>query len=173
MLLDELGVYFRIVEPLSSESSIDPDPRRRVIENAVAKARSVASLFRDALIIGADTVVFQGGVFLGKPVDSVDAFQMLKMLSGSTHQVFTGVAVLDTSTDSMVSDAWVTHVTFKMLSKETIDEYVESSEPLDKAGAYGIQGTAGSFVESIDGSWSNVVGLPLELVESLLSKFQG
>ena len=172
-LMEKLGVQFTIVEPLSAESSTDPDPSKRVIENAALKTQSVASIFSEDLIIGADTVVFQKGEFFGKPLDSGDAFRMLKTLSGSTHQVFTGVTVLDTGSDTMISDAAVTHVTFKTLSDETIKAYIETGEPLDKAGAYGIQGAADAFVEELDGSWSNVVGFPMELVKSLLSKFQG
>lgn len=171
-LMTDLGIDFEVVEPISDETSIDPDPRNRVIENAEAKARSVMDRYLDALIIGADTVVYLDGVFLGKPVDSADARRMLSMLSGKTHRVYTGVAVIETRNGSIVSGVEETKVSFRQLSPEEIDDYVASDESFDKAGAYGIQGMASIFVDAVDGSWSNVVGLPLELVSGFLTKFQ-
>jgi len=98
---------------------------------------------------------------------------MLNKLSGRTHQVFTGVGIIDTSTGSMVSGVEETLVTFQELSEEDIAEYVAGGEPLDKAGAYGIQGAASVFVDEVNGSWSNVVGLPLELLRGFLNKILG
>jgi len=172
-LMVELGFEFEVVKPLSDETSVDPDPRKRVVENAEAKARSVVDRHPNALIIGADTVVFLEGVFLGKPIDPDDARRMLTKLSGRIHQVFTGMAIIDTSNGSMVSCVEETMVTFRELSEEEIDEYVAGGEPLDKAGAYGIQGAASFFVDAVDGSWSNVVGLPLELLRGFLTKIHG
>ena len=172
-LMNGLGIEFEVVEPESDETSIHPDPEKKVIENAEAKARSVFDQYSDALVIGADTVVFLDGVFLGKPVDTDDARMMLNKLSGRTHQVFTGVAIIDTSTGSMVSGVEETLVTFQELSEEDIAEYVAGGEPLDKAGAYGIQGAASVFVDEVNGSWSNVVGLPLELLRGFLNKILG
>lgn len=170
-LMTELGIEFEVVEPLSDEISVDSDPRKRVVENAEVKTRSVAGHYQNALIIGADTVVYIDGIFLGKPTSSEDARNMLGMLSGKTHRVFTGVAILDTGSDSLVSGVEETIVVFRKLTRKEIDDYVASGEPLDKAGAYGIQGAANVFVESIDGSWSNVVGLPFELLRGFLTKF--
>lgn len=168
-LLLQLGVKFEVVEPLSEESSTESDPRRRVVENAEAKARSVAGLYQDSLIIGTDTVVFIEGVFLGKPSSSSDAVAMLERLSAKIHSVFTGIAILNTNDGTIKSSVDETEVKFKKLDNETIRKYVDSGEPMDKAGAYAIQGGAGSFVEWIDGSRSNVIGLSLELLTGLLS----
>jgi len=169
-LIEELGFDFITVEPSSDESSDHPDPRIRVIENAEAKVRSISLLFSDSLIVGADTIVFLDGVFLGKPVDQDDAKKMLELLSGKNHQVYTGLAILDTSTGKMLSKVSCTDVRFKRLSQEVIAAYVASGEPLDKAGAYGIQGDGGVFIADIVGSYSNVVGLPLELLREMLEK---
>jgi septum formation protein len=169
--MNELGIDYKVVEPQSNEDSSALDPRRRVVDNAESKAMSLAGCFSDALIVTADTVMFLDGVFLGKPVDEEDAIRMLGMLSGRVHQVYSGVAVYDTREDKMVSGFEVTSVSFKKLSHEEILGYVESGEPLDKAGAYGIQGLGGSLVERIDGSWDNVVGLPLGLLRCLLANF--
>jgi nucleoside triphosphate pyrophosphatase len=166
--MEELGLDFIVVEPSSDESSDHPDPRIRVITNAEAKARSVSDQFSDSLIIGADTIVFLDDLFFGKPVDSVDAKSMLEQLSGKNHQVYTGVAILNTSTGEMLSKVSCTDVRFKRLSQEVIDAYVASGEPLDKAGAYGIQGDGRVFIADIVGSYSNVVGLPLELLREML-----
>ncbi|MCW4011724.1 MAG: Maf family protein, partial [Candidatus Bathyarchaeota archaeon] len=165
-----LNVEFIVVEPVSEETSTNPDPRKRVIENAEVKVRSISDRFPDALIIGADTVVFKEGEFLGKPISPDMAVMMLEMLSGSIHSVFTGVVVLDVSSNRLVSGADETRVKFKILDSQTIRDYVSSDEPMDKAGAYAIQGGASSFVEWIDGSRSNVIGLSLELLTELLSK---
>ena len=167
-LMEKLGVDFIIVEPSSDESSDHPDPRIRVIMNAELKARSVSGQFSDAVIIGADTIVFLDGLFLGKPVDQDDAKKMLELLSGKNHQVYTGLAILNTSTGKMLSKVSCTDVRFKRLSQEVIDAYVASREPLDKAGAYGIQGDGRVFIADIVGSYSNVVGLPLELLREML-----
>jgi septum formation protein len=143
----------------------------RAINNAEAKARSVSDQFPDSLIIGADTIVFLDGLFLGKPVGSEDAKKMLKLLSGRCHQVYSGVAILNTSTGRLLSNATCTDVRLKKLSPEVIEAYVASGEPLDKAGAYGIQGDGGAFIADISGSYSNVVGLPLELLQEMLHSF--
>ena len=171
-LLEQLGVAFTVAEPFSDESSTDPDPRKRVVQNAESKVQSVSGIYPDSLIMGADTIVFLDGRFLGKPSTPEEAKEMLRFLSGRTHYVFSGVAVLKTLSGAVYSGVEETLVTFKELSPESIDEYVESGEPMDKAGAYAIQGGAEMFVERIDGSWSNVVGLPLKLLEKLLDDAQ-
>ena len=169
-LMKELGLEFTIVAPSSDETSSHPDPRLRVIVNAEAKSRSVSGQFADAVIIGADTIVFLDGMFLGKPVDQDDAKKMLELLSGKNHEVYTGLSILNTSTGKMLSKISCTEVRFKRLSQEVIAAYIDSGEPLDKAGAYGIQGDGGVFIADIVGSYSNVVGLPLELLREMLEK---
>ena len=168
--MEELGVDFIVVEPLSDESSDHPDPQLRAINNAEAKAKSVSSWYPDSLIIGADTIVYLDGIFMGKPSSPEDAEKTLEMLSGKTHQVYTGIAVLNTSTGEMLSGVSRTDVRFKRLNSEAIKAYVSSGEPMDKAGAYAIQGQGESFIREISGSRSNVIGLPIELLEKLLRK---
>jgi septum formation protein len=166
--MGELGLDFIVSKPISDESYEHPNPEIRVIKNAEAKAYSVSNQFPDSLIIGADTIVYLDGEFLGKPTDQEDAKRMLELLSQKTHQVFTGVAVLNSSTSEVVSKVSETKVRFYDLHKKDIDAYVASGEPLDKAGAYAIQGGGGMFIEEIIGSYSNVVGLPLESLREIL-----
>ncbi|MGI6238949.1 MAG: Maf family protein [Christensenellales bacterium] len=136
---------------------------------AVRKARAAAAGYRDAIIIASDTLVSLGGAALGKPVDHADARRMLRALSGREHEVFTGVCMIDTKTG--IEDAHVarTGVAFRALTDDEIDAYVESGEPMDKAGAYGIQGGAGAFVTRLDGTYENVMGFPVDLVAEMLA----
>ena len=112
-------------------------------------------------VIGSDTVVLSEGKILGKPVDDNDAIDMLNMLSGRKHSVITGYCIYDISTDDVIKRSVETIVTFKKLNSDEIFGYVDSGEPMDKAGAYAIQGLGSFMVESIDGSYTNVVGLPI------------
>ena len=132
--------------------------------NARGKAQEVLSRYPDCRVLGADTVVALDGMILGKPKDGEDAKRMLRLLSGRVHSVFTGVCLADTSgSEEKVVE---TKVLFKTLSEKLIDEYVLSGTPLDKAGAYGIQD--GIVVASIEGSYTNVMGLPMEAVGEML-----
>lgn len=140
---------------------------------AEAKAQKVHVTDPEALVIGADTVVaYQDSASnwhqLAKPLDDEDAVRMLSLLSGRRHSVITGVAVLFGAFQSVAVDT--TKVRFKSLSPEQIREYVATGEPMDKAGAYAIQGGAKEFVSTIEGSWSNVVGLPLEMLKPTLMR---
>ncbi len=135
-------------------------PEEAVKALASQKAEEVASRCDpDALIIAADTVVVCDGRILGKPRDEEDAFRMLRLLSGRTHEVYTGLCLKDK--DSCVTEAERTAVRFRTLSDSEIRRYIQTGEPMDKAGAYGIQGKAALFVEAIEGDYYNVVGLPL------------
>lgn len=120
------------------------------------------------LILAADTVVILGDQILGKPKDAREAHDFLRRLSGQTHSVITGVTLLESGTTKVWTGQDVTAVTFRDLSDSEIDDYIRTGEPMDKAGAYGIQGGGGKFVSSFSGSWSNVVGLPLERLERAL-----
>lgn len=141
-----------------------PEPYVRRL--ALAKARAGAGAQPGALVLGADTIVVVDGRILGKPADGREATAMLEQLSGRAHIVLTGVALVGTATEEVrVSQ---TEVRFAPLSSAEIAWYVATGEPLDKAGAYGIQGRAGRFVDGISGSYSNVVGLPVEVVARLL-----
>lgn len=144
-------------------------PRDLVMANARLKAEACAKQHPDGVIVAADTVVALGDEIFGKPVDAADARRMLAALSGRTHSVFTGVAVVKNGTVQV--DAAETRVTFRDLTDAEIAAYVASGEPLDKAGAYAIQGGAGAFVADIDGDFDNIVGLPLYLLNEMVDLF--
>lgn len=147
------------------------DPRLQAEFLALEKAKVVAQLRPNALVIGSDTVVALdlGQEFpnqLAKPWDKPDASRMLWLLSGQTHQVITGVAFVSPDGTIVASDT--TRVTFRSLVAEEIEDYVATGEPMDKAGAYAIQGGAAAFVRAVEGSITNVIGLPMELLSRLL-----
>ena len=133
-----------------------------VMALARGKAMDICSkVKKPSAIIGSDTVVYINGKVLGKPKDREDAFQMLSDLSDNTHEVYTGIAIINTETQEIITEYVCTKVKFSKLSEKQINKYIESGEPFDKAGAYGIQGTAAVFVEEIHGCYYNVVGLPV------------
>lgn len=145
-------------------------PEDSALRLATAKAREVVGRFMEGFIIGADTVVVVDSEQLGKPADERDARRMLRLLSGRSHSVITGLAVIDAKRSEVKTTIVRTTVRFKQLTEEEIDAYIATGDPMDKAGAYGIQGRAAAFIEGIEGCYSNVVGLPLsELVEMLKS----
>lgn len=138
---------------------------------ALSKALSIYPKFEDGIIVGADTIVIYNNLILGKPKDEEDAFKMLSMLSGEIHEVITGFALLKAGTNIKIVDFEKTLVKFKHLDANTIYKYIDTQEPMDKAGAYGIQGLGAILVEKIDGCYLNVVGLPLSKIDSLLRRF--
>ena len=143
-------------------------PMDHVMRLARDKALFTAGRTEGRFFIGADTVVVCDGEIMGKPVDGADARRMLKKLSGVSHEVITGYAIFDSERDDALCEAVTTKVYFKPLRDEEIDAYIATGCPFDKAGAYAIQGGAAHMVERIDGSYTNVVGLPLcEVVEAL------
>ena len=140
-----------------------------VLANAAGKCQAVVKIKGDSLpVVAADTVVVAEGAILGKPQDAEDAFKMLKQLSGKTHKVLTGIAV--SYAGEMLAEVCETKVVFRELTDEEIKNYVATGEPLDKAGAYGIQGKGAVLVEKIDGCYNNVVGLPLTRMQLILAK---
>ena len=141
--------------------------REIVLRNARGKAEEVFARFPDCVVLGADTAVALGDRIFGKPADEKEAEQMLSFLSGKTHSVYTGVCLLGQY--GKIERVVETKVLFKKLSKKTIQNYIKSGSPLDKAGAYGIQDNVA--VASFEGSYSNVVGLPLEAVEKMLKQY--
>ena len=171
-LLALLGLPFEVVASGFDESSLSPKgltPPDYVMTLAQGKAAEVANRAEsDAIIIGADTTVVLDGAFLNKPLDDADAARMLRALSGRTHQVYTGLCLLHGQ--SALTDYAVTDVTFDTLSDAVIAAYIATGEPRDKAGAYGIQGKALSFIPQIQGDYFNVVGLPLHKLCSLLTR---
>ncbi len=178
-LLQQIGLKFQINPSRVDEEIAESDPIKMVKELALLKAAEVASRLKenavsageeDGIVIGADTLVVDGQTVLGKPISEEEAVQMLERLSGRQHQVMTGIAVIDTVTEQKWVDVEITQVFFRRLSTAEISKYVASGEPMDKAGAYAIQGKAGLFVEKIEGCFFNVVGLPLLKTVQLLEK---
>ena len=157
-LLKEAGPAFAGMRILTSHVEEGSDP----LENAMLKADAVAQMNPRALVIGADTVIRFEGKTIGKPADLADAKRSLAMLSGRTHDVATGVCVRCVEADILVRFEDITHVTFRTLTPAIIDKYVRDVNVLDKAGAYAIQEHGEDIIESIDGSLTNVVGLPVE-----------
>lgn len=143
------------------------DEEAVVSANAALKAQAAAAAYDDAIVIGADTIVSLDGVIFGKPVDRADAKRMLETLSGNTHKVYTGICLIDTKTHKTVGGASVCEVTFPKLKEREIEEYLDSGEPFDKAGAYGIQGRGALLVDRIEGDYYTVVGLSVPLLRRL------
>ena len=144
-------------------------PEETVEALARDKAHAVAASRRDALVLGSDTIVVLDGEVLGKPADAAEARTMLERLAGRSHFVYTGVALVHAASERAASRSTRTRVTFAPISREEIALYVAGGSPMDKAGAYGIQDDAGAlFVESIEGDYYNVVGLPLRTLYVLL-----
>ncbi|MCR1951823.1 MULTISPECIES: Maf-like protein [Clostridium] len=142
-----------------------------VIDLAKGKALSVKeSLKEEAIIIAGDTVVVLDDKILGKPNNEEDAYSMLKQLSGKTHRVYSGLVVINMYNNKVEKESLYTEVKFSNLTEEEIKSYIKTGEPLDKAGAYGIQGYGGVFIEGINGCYYNVVGLPLNLLNKMLKK---
>jgi len=148
---------------------VSKDIEKYVKTLAEGKAKSVAlNCTNDSIIIGADTIVVIDDNILGKPKDKDDAFRMLKLLSNNVHRVYSGVTVINNEKQVMKSECLYTEVYFSELSDEEIWRYIDTGECLDKAGAYGIQGYGGVFVEKINGCYYNVVGLPLNLLNKMI-----
>ncbi|MGC9455036.1 MAG: Maf family protein [Phycisphaerae bacterium] len=168
-LLEEAGIAFEAVDPPVAEPVDIQEgvlPARLAEALAYFKARSVAESRPNALVLGADTVVSLAGEILGKPADAEDARRMLHALSDTRQAVITGVALLGVRKRCIASET--TYVTMRKITDDEIEQYIESGEWRGKAGAYAIQETADRFVTAVEGSFSNVVGLPMELVTRLL-----
>ncbi len=143
-----------------------------MIAVALDKARAVARRWSGpAVVLGADTEVVLDGALLGKPADAADAMRMLRALRGRSHEVITGVALVESPAGREETAAVATRVTMTGVTDEEIAAYVATGEPLDKAGAYAVQGLGGRLVSSVDGCYTNVVGLPVETTRRLLQRF--
>lgn len=162
-----MGVPF-IVASADIDEHLSGEPREVVMQLAKRKALAVAEQYPKDDILAADTLVHCSGETLGKPTDQHDAERMLRMLSGNTHSVYTGVCLLNRGNESIDVRFAETSVRFIKLTDQAIERYISTGEPLDKAGAYGIQGMAGMFISEINGSSSNVIGLPMHLVREML-----
>lgn len=143
-------------------------PEDMVVRLAYEKAYDVAQKNKDKLVIGADTIVALDNEVLGKPKDKEEAYQMIKKLSNKTHKVITGISLINISHGMVVNDYVVSLVTFKDLSEDSIKDYINTNESLDKAGAYGIQGYGVLLVDNIQGDYFNIVGLPISKLSDLL-----
>jgi septum formation protein len=172
-LLGLLALPFEVIPSEVDEAALvrelgeQPLPAEMARRLAEVKAADVAARHPDALVLGADTIVVLGDAILGKPVSPDDARRMLALLSGRTHQVITGIALRGALS---VSDAVSTDVTFRELTSREIDAYVATGEPMDKAGAYALQGRATVLIEGIHGDYTNVVGLPVPRLAILLRR---
>ncbi len=170
--LSYLGLPFEVVVPDVDESTVDGEsPQQLVMRLSKLKAKAVSQRLSDseAVIIAADTVVAYKGQVLGKPQNDDDAFNMIKMLQGDTHEVYTGCTIL--KGDRISNFAVSTKVTFASLDDELIRTYVNSGESRDKAGSYALQGIAAMLIQKVDGSVSTVVGLPICEVREVLKEF--
>ena len=166
-LLAEMGALFEIDVP-DVDETVEGTPEKMVALLAERKAKAVAEHRSEGLIVAADTLVALDERALGKPADDEEAKEMLRSLSGRTHDVFTGVCVINAATGEKMVSAVRTGVRFRAISEAEIKAYVATGEPRDKAGAYAIQGGAGAFVEGYEGSKTNVIGLPVERLYDML-----
>ena len=172
-LLRQIGLRFTVRESGVDESFAKGSSPRHIVRSlSLEKARNVAEAVDEGIVIGADTIVVLGKRILGKPSSRDEARRMLRLLSGRTHTVFTGFALVDAGSGRARVDHEETKVTFRTLSKQEIADYVASGSPMDKAGAYGIQDDFGAvFVERIDGCFYTVVGFPLSKFYSAFKAF--
>jgi septum formation protein len=174
LLLAQIGLEPEII-PCEIDEELDSSrsPAENATSLALQKAKTVAVGISSGIVLGADTIVALDGHMLGKPIDPDDAVRMLEMLSGRTHTVATGFALIDRPSDRYVTGVEETRVTFRAIPRNEIDEYVAGGSPMDKAGAYGIQDDYGAvFVTRVEGCFYNVVGLPLSRFYSTLGEFQ-
>jgi septum formation protein len=171
-LLAELGLRFDvIVADVTEHEDPSTDPRVMVTHNAALKADWVATRHPEAWVLGADTTVFIDQRVLNKPADLAEARAMLKKLSGRTHTVFTGVAFRRLSDGLRIDEGVTSEVTFKAFDDAVIDDYFSRVNPLDKAGAYGIQDGRELIVAGWQGSFSNIMGLPMEATKQILARY--
>lgn len=171
-LLKQIKIPFTVQVSKINENKINMGKPQNWVQNlALEKALDVAQSIDEGLVIGADTVVVKENRVLGKPLTSEEAMSMLNFLSGSTHQVMTGIAIVNAVNQRIFTDVEITTVKFRNLTEQEIYSYVASGEPMDKAGAYGIQGLGALLVEGITGCYFNVVGLPLNKLALGLKKF--
>ena len=168
-LMEQIGLEFRVVTAEIDETPLHgEDHASYTLRLADAKARAVLRLYTDAVVVGADTTVAIDGELLGKPRDAADATRMLGLLRGRSHRVTTAISVLTwTGTWTAVE---TTTVFFSPMTAEEIQDYIATGEPMDKAGAYGIQGRAAAWISRIEGDYTNVVGLPLARLAELLRR---
>ncbi|MBR0277623.1 MAG: septum formation inhibitor Maf [Clostridia bacterium] len=168
-LMDLLGLDFEVVIGNIKENTVHKAPENIVCDLSYQKALDVSKkLDKEHIIIGADTIVAYDNQILGKPKSKKDAVNMLKKLSGNTHSVYTGFTIIRNSDGKTITDYEKSDVTFYNIADSIIEKYVNTGEPMDKAGAYSIQGIASSFIKNLKGDYNNVVGLPIYKVSKYL-----
>jgi len=171
-LLNQIGLNFEIIpSKINEKQYISQDPEESVKKIALMKANEVAKKIKNGIVIGADTIVILDGEVIGKPKDERDAFKILKKISNKEHVVITGLAVVDASTKKTFVETVKTLVKFKKITDEEIKDFIDTGEPFDKAGGYGIMNFASIFVEKVNGCFYNVVGLPLSKLTEMLKHF--
>lgn len=171
-LLQTLGLSFTIITSDVDETTAEHLSASEVVEElSLRKAKEVASRLTEGVVLGSDTVVVLDDQILGKPVDEMDAYRMLSMLQGQEHTVYSGVALIDVETGRAEVSHSLTHVRIRALTEQEIKSYIATGEPMDKAGSYAIQGIGATIVEGINGDYFTVVGLPLGLTSTLLTRF--
>jgi len=168
-ILSQFNIEFEIIESKIEEKICPSDePKQVAMSLAFQKAYDIANKFgKGEIIIAADTIVYKDSI-LGKPKNKIEALEMLKSLNGEEHSVITGIAIIEAGTDNKIVDYEETRVKFRNLTHEKIMRYIEMEECFDKAGSYGIQGYGALLVEGIVGSYTNVVGLPITKLDSIL-----
>jgi len=172
-LMEGCGLEFKIMPSGVAEDGIEGlSPSQVVEELSLRKANFLAREYRKSWVIGSDTVVVLGDLILGKPKDEADALRMLSLLQGRSHHVYGGISLCCKELGISTSHSYSTEVVFKKVSDSTLREYVKTKEPFDKAGSYAIQGIAIQFVKSINGSYSNVVGLNVSALIDLLISYK-
>lgn len=170
-LLHQIGLSFEVVPSSVAEVRLEAESPVALAERlAAAKARDVAARHSDALVVGADTIVVLGDRVLGKPGDEAQARKMLRDLSGRRHVVITGVAIVHAAGDKTLVEHESTTVWIRSLTDEQITRYVATGEPMDKAGAYAVQGLAAALVDRLEGCYFNVMGLPVACMVRMLEK---
>lgn len=171
-LLEQVGLGFEII-PSSYEENmqLEIEHKKLAMRLAYGKAKDVSEKVKEGLVIGVDTFIILDGERIGKPKNEEDAKRILKKASGKTSEVYSGIAIVDCTTQKSVTDYEVTKVKMREISDEEIDAYIETKEALNKAGAWAIQGLGAVFVERIEGCYSNIVGLPLYCLCRNLEKF--
>ena len=169
-ILENFGFSFKTIVKNIDETSDKTRAEEKILEIAEKKAKAAAIDFPDENVVGADTVVVVDGKILGKPKDEKEAFSMLKSLSGRSHEVITAFSFININKNISYSDYEITKVYFKNLTDDEINWYINTKEPMDKAGAYGIQGKGAFFVEKIEGDFFSVMGFPLGKFVRFLNK---
>lgn len=172
-LLAQIGLEFTVIPSHAEEVITKQIPSEVVEELSAQKARDIAASVEEGIIIGADTVVCQDGKIMGKPKDRADARRMLRQIQGGSHSVFTGVTVLVKERGSEVCTTFFkeTRVQVYPMTEQETEKYLDTGEPMDKAGAYGIQGRFAAWIEGIEGDYNNVVGLPVAALYQVLKEY--